>query len=84
MYPLKINRDIHERVYLALYRTEHAEKSLCAIVDRAAWRKVTKGRAGIGRDSVVEEIWKGVRGKQEEIVSVEKNGGYQKESKKKG
>ena len=45
------------------------------------WEKVTKGRAGIRRDSVVEKVWKGIVGNQEEIMCTEKFGGYKTEIK---
>ena len=58
------------------------EKRLPAIVDRAVWEKITKGRAGIRWDNVVEKIWKDVEGDQEELLlSVEKFGGYNTEVK---
>ena len=38
------------------------KKRLPAIADRAVWEKVTKGRAGIRWDSVVEKVWKDIRG----------------------
>ena len=37
--------------------------------------KVTKGRAGIRWDSVVEKLWEDRGGNQEEILSVEKFAG---------
>ena len=37
------------------------KKRLPAIADRAVWEKVTKGRAGIRWDNVVEKIWKDIR-----------------------
>ena len=39
------------------------EKRLPAIVDRAVWEKITKGRAGIRWGNVVEKIWKKYRGR---------------------
>ena len=39
------------------------EKRLSAMVDRAVWEKITKGRAGIGWDNVVEENMEGSRGR---------------------
>ena len=39
------------------------KKRLPAIVDRAVWEKVTKERAGIRWDSVVEKVWKDTGGK---------------------
>ena len=43
------------------------EKRLPAIADRAVWEKITKGRAGIRWDNVVEKIWKKSGGDQEDI-----------------
>ena len=57
------------------------EKRLPAIVYRAVWEKTTKGRAGIRRDNVVEEIWKDIGGDQEEVLSIENFGGYKTEVK---
>ena len=37
--------------------------------DRAVWEQVTKGRAGVRWDSVLEKAWKGVGGHQEETLS---------------
>ena len=45
------------------------EKRLPAIVDRAVWEKITKGRAGIKWDNVVKKIRKGLGGDQEEVLS---------------
>ena len=50
-----------------------------AIVDRAVWEKVTKGRAGIGWDGVVEKVWKDIGGNQEEVMSAGKFGRYKAE-----
>ena len=47
------------------------EKRLPAIVDRAIWEKITKGRAGIKRDNVLKKIWKDLGGNQEEVLSTE-------------
>ena len=54
-----------------------------AIADRAVWEKVTKGRAGVRWDSVVEKVWKDIGGNQEEILSIEKFVGYNTEVKEK-
>ena len=43
--------------------------------------KVTKERAGIWWDSVVENVWKDTGGSQEETLSIEKFGGYKTELK---
>ena len=53
-----------------------SEKRLPAIVDRDVWEKIAEGRAGIRWDSVVETIWKDLEGDQEEVLSLEKFGGY--------
>ena len=58
------------------------KKKLPAIPDRAVWEKVTKGRAvGIRWNSVVEKVWKGIGRKREQILSIEKFGGYKTEIK---
>ena len=59
------------------------KRRLPAIADRAVWEKVTKGRAGKGWNSVVERVWKGIGGTQEEIPSIEKFGGRKTRSKRK-
>ena len=56
------------------------KKKLPAIVDTAVWGKVTKWRAGIRWDSVVEKVWKGTGGNKEEVMSVEKFGRYKAEA----
>ena len=40
------------------------------------WEKVTKGRAGIRWNSVVEKVWKGIGGNQAEILSIYMFAGY--------
>ena len=57
------------------------EKKLPAIVDRAVWEKLTKERAGIRWDNVVETIRKDLGGDQEEVLPIEKFGGYETEIK---
>ena len=57
------------------------EKRLPAIVDKAVWEKITKGRAGTRRDNVVEKIWNDIEGDQGEVLSIEKFGGYKTEVK---
>ena len=53
---------------MTIYSKEHAEKRLPAMADGAVWEKVTKDRAGIRWDSVVEKIWKDIGENQEEIL----------------
>ena len=57
------------------------KKRLSAKADRALWEKITKGRAGLRWDSVVEKIWKDMGGNQQEILFTEKFGGYRSEVK---
>ena len=57
------------------------EKRLPAIADRAIREKITKGRAEIRWDNVVEKIWKGLGGDQEDTLSMEKFGGHKTEIK---
>ena len=47
-----------------------------AIVDRAVWKKVAKGRAGLRWDNVVEKAWKDIGGNQEAGMSAGKFGKY--------
>ena len=58
------------------------KKRLPTIVDRAVWGKVTKERAGIRWNSVVEKVWKDIGGNQEEVVSAGKFGKYKAEVEK--
>ena len=50
-----------------------------AIVDRAVWEKVTKERAGIRWDRVVEKVWKDIGVNQEDVMSAGKFGRYKAE-----
>ena len=82
MYPLKtsISRDVRKLKWQ--YKVENTpEKRLPAIADRVVWKKITKGRAGIRWDNVVEKAWKDVGADQEEVLSIEKFGGYKTEAK---
>ena len=54
-------------------------KRLPAIPNRPVWEKVAKGRAGIGWDSVVEKVWKGIEGNQEEVMPAGNFGKYMAE-----
>ena len=57
------------------------ENRLPATVGRVVWEKITKGRAGIRWDNVVEKIWEDLGGDKEEAPSIEKFGGYKTEVK---
>ena len=56
---------------------------LPALADRAVSEKITKGRAGIRWDNVVEKIRKDLGGDQEKVLSIEKFGGFKTEVEKK-
>ena len=76
MYPLETNRDVRKLKWQ--YKVKNMpEKRLPAIVDRAVWEKITKGRAGIRWDNVVEKMWKELGGDQEEVLSMERFCGYE-------
>ena len=62
-------------------RAPPPEKRLPAIANRSVWEKITKGQARIGWDIVLEKIWKGLGEDQEEVLSIEKFGGYKTEVK---
>ena len=51
------------------------------IAETAVWDKVTKGRAGIRWDSVVEKAWTDKGGNEEETLPIEKFAGYKEEVK---
>ena len=51
-------------------------KRLPAIVDRFVWKEKTKGKAGIRKDKVVENVWKEIGGNQKEIMSKDDSGEY--------
>ena len=82
MYPLETNRDVRKLKWQYKVRNM-PKKRLPAIADRAVWEKVTKGRAGIRWDSVVEKVWKDIGGNQEEILSIEKFAGCMTQVKEK-
>ena len=70
MYPLETNRNLRKLKWQ--YKVKNTPKKLLpAIADRAVWEKVSKGRAGIRWDSVVEKVWKDMGGNQEEIMPIE-------------
>ena len=79
VYPLKTNRDV--RMWKWQYRNNMPEKRLPTIVDGAVWEKRTRGRAGTKWDNVVEKLWKELGGDQEEVLFIEKFGGYKTEVK---
>ena len=54
MYQLRTNRDVRKLKWQHKVNNVPEER-LPAIVDRAVWEKITKGRAGIRWDNVVEK-----------------------------
>ena len=56
------------------------EKRLPATADRAAWEKITKRRAGIRWDNVLEKILNTLGG-EDTLLSIEKFGEYKTEAK---
>ena len=73
MHPRKTNRDVRKLKWQHKARNM-PKKGMPAIADGAVWEKITKGRAGIRWDSVVEKVWKDVGGNQGEVLSIEKFG----------
>ena len=71
MYPLKTTRDVRQQLEWQYKVRNMPKKRLPPIADRAAWEKVTKGRAGIRWNSVVDKVWENIGGNQEEILSIE-------------
>ena len=79
MYQLKTNRDVRKLTWQYKVRNM-PEKKLPAIADKAVCEKTTKGRVGIRWDNVVGKIWKDL-GDLEEVLSIEKFGGYKTDLK---
>ena len=77
MCPLKTRRGARKLKWQDKVRNMH-KKRLPAITDMGVWEKVTKGRAGIRWDSLVDKVWKDIGGNQEEILqlSIDKFAGY--------
>ena len=44
-------------------------KRLLAVVDRAVWKKVTKGQP-VRWDKEVEQVWKEIGGNKDEVLSI--------------
>ena len=80
VYPLETNRDVRKLKWQ--YKARNMQEiRLPAIADRVVWEKITKGRAGIRWDDVVEKIWKDLDRDQEEVLPIEMFGGYKTEVK---
>ena len=60
-HPPKTNRDVRKLKWQYEVRSM-PKKRLPAIADRAVREKVSKGRAGLRLDSVVEKVWKDIGG----------------------
>ena len=81
MHPHQTNMDVIK--FEGKYEVRCTPKTnLPAIANSAEWEKVTKGRAGIGWDNVLDLVWMEIGGNQEEILAIEKFGGYATEIKK--
>ena len=50
-------------------------KRLPAIVDRAVWKKVTKGQP-VRWDKEVERVWQEIGGNKDEVLSIGASAGY--------
>ena len=50
-------------------------KRLPAIVDKAVWKKVTKGQPARW-DKEVERVWKEIRGNKDGVLSIGESPGY--------
>ena len=50
-------------------------KRLPAIVDRAVWKKVTKGQP-VRWDKEVEIVWQEIGGNKDEVLSIGESAGY--------
>ena len=83
MNSLATNRDVRKLKWQYKVRNIESEKWFPAIADRVVWVKVTEGRAQVRRDNVVETIWKGLGGDQEDIpvLHIDNFGGYKTEVK---
>ena len=80
MYQLETNRDVRKLKWQ--YKVKNVpEKRLPAIVDRAVWEKITRRRAGVRWDNVVEKTWKDIGADEKAVLSTEKFGGYKTEVK---
>ena len=79
-YQYKVSRDIRKLKWQHKVRNT-PKKGLPALADRAVWEKVTKPRAGIWWDSIVEKAWKGMGGNQEDVLSMYNFRGHKAEVK---
>ena len=75
LHPLEIIAD-GIKVQCQYKARDMPKMRLSAIANGAVWEKVSKWRAGIREDNVVNEVWEDIRGKQEEVLSMDKFGGY--------
>ena len=69
MYPGKANRDMRRLKWKYEVRSM-PKKRRCQpeLIDLSVWEKVTKERAGIRWDNVVEKVWECLGGHQEEMM----------------
>ena len=74
MYALKTNRDMRKLRWQHSVRSMQS-KRLPAIVDRAVWKKVTKGQP-VRWDKEVEKVWQEIGGNKDEVLSIGESAGY--------
>ena len=74
MYALKTNRDMRKLRWQHSVRSMQSER-LPAIVDRAVWKKVTKGQP-VRWDKEVEKVWQEIGGNKDEVLSIGESAGY--------
>ena len=69
MYALKTNRDIRKLRWQHSVRNMQS-KRFPAIVDRAVWKKVTKGQP-VRWDKEVEMVWQEIGANNDEMLSID-------------
>ena len=74
MYALKTNRDMRKLRWQHSVRSMQSER-LPAIVDRAVWKKVTRGQP-VRWDKEVEKVWQEIGGNKDEVLSIGESAGY--------
>ena len=77
MYALKTNRDMRKLRWQHSVRNMQ-RKRLPAIVDRAVWKKVSKGQP-VRWDNEVERVWQEIGGNKDEVLSIGESAGYNAE-----
>ena len=77
---VETNRDV--RKLECQYKVRSTpKKRLTARANSPVWEKVTKGRAGMRWDNVVDKVWMEIGGNNEDMLSMEQFWGYKTEAK---